>query len=106
MDTTTTYREIIKKTILRYAELRPSHGDIRLDPVFDETTDRYALMQAGWDRERRVEGNLLYMLLKNGKIYIEYDGIGHGITDDLIGEGIPEDKIIFSFLKKDMEQGD
>ncbi len=106
MDTAATYREIIKKTILRYAELRPSHGDIRLDTVFDETSDRYVLMQAGWDRERRVEGNLLYMLLKDGNIYIEYDGIGHGITDDLIGEGIPEDKIIFSFLKEDMEQGD
>ncbi len=31
--------------------------------------------------------------------YIEYDGIGYGITDDLVGEGIPENNIVFSFLK-------
>lgn len=101
MDTVAAYREIIKKTVLRYAKLRPSHGDIRLDPVFDETNDRYVLMQVGWDRERRVEGDLLYILLKDGNVYIEYDGIGHGITDDLITEGIPENKIILPFLKRD-----
>ncbi len=101
MDTAAVYREIIKKTVLRYAELRPSHGDIRLDPVFDETRDRYVLMQTGWEREKRVGGDLLYILLKDGKVYVEYDGIGHGITDDLVGEGIPEDNIVFSFLKKD-----
>lgn len=101
MDTAAEYRKIIKETVLRYAKLRPSHGNIRLDPVFDETHDRYVLMQAGWDRERRVEGDLLYILLKDGKVCIEYDGIGHGITDDLISGGIPEDKIIFPFLKRD-----
>lgn len=42
MDTTTTYREIVKQVILQYAKLRPSHGDIRLDVVLDETHNRYA----------------------------------------------------------------
>jgi len=101
MDTAAAYREIIKETVLRYSKLRPSHGNIRLDPVFDETHDRYVLMQVGWDRERRVEGDLLYILLKDGKVCVEYDGIGHGIADDLIMGGIPEDKIIFPFLKRD-----
>jgi len=50
MVTTDKYRDIIKQTILRYARLRPSHGNIRLDPVLDETHDRYGLMQVGWDR--------------------------------------------------------
>jgi hypothetical protein len=56
-----------------------------------------------WDRGKRVGGDLLYILLKDGKLYAEYDGIGHGITDDLTEEGIPEDNIVFSFLKKDQE---
>jgi len=50
MDTTTIYRDIIKQVILKYAQFRPSHGSIRLDPVFDEKQDRYLLMQVGWDR--------------------------------------------------------
>ena len=35
MDTLKTYQEIIKQVISDYAKLRPSHGDIHLDPVFD-----------------------------------------------------------------------
>ncbi len=98
MDTTRKYREIIKQTILKYAQLRPSHGDIRLETIFDETQDRYGLMQVGWDRGRRVRGNLIYITLRNDKVYIEYDGIEHGISNDLIAGGIPEEKIVLSLL--------
>ena len=49
-NTQTTYREIVKDVINKYAQLRPSHGAIRLDTIFNEQQDNYALMQAGWDR--------------------------------------------------------
>jgi hypothetical protein len=98
MDTSATYREIIKQVILQYAKFRPSHGEIRLDPVFDETRDRYALMQVGWDRGRRVRGNLIYITLQDGKVYIEYDGMERGITQDLIEQGIPQNDIVLAFL--------
>ena len=94
----TTYRDIIKQLISHYAQLRPSHGDIRLDAVFDETHERYAIMQAGWDRGRRVSGDLLYVKLENGKVHIEYDGIGYGITDELVMGGISEDDIVLAYL--------
>lgn len=84
--------------ILGYAQLKPSHGDIRLDPVFDETRDHYALMQVGWDRGRRVRVNLICVTLKNGKVYIEYDGMERSITENLTSQGIPPSKIILAFL--------
>lgn len=98
MDNTERCRKIIQDVILKYASLRPSHGDIRLDPIFDETNDRYVLMQTGWDRGHRVRGNLIYISLRNGKVYIEYDGIEQSIADDLIRSGIPEDRIVLSYL--------
>jgi XisI protein len=98
MDTTSIYRNIIEQIILRYARLRPSHGDIRLDEVFDETHDRYALMQVGWDRGRRVRGNLIYITLHHGKIHIEYDGMEHGIKSDLLAQGVSEEDIILASL--------
>jgi hypothetical protein len=100
MDSTASCREIVKKTILRYAALRPSHGDIRLDPIFDESRDRYALMQVGWDRGRRVKGVLLYVTLLDGKVHVEYDGLEHGIIDDLIRGGIPEEQVVLSYLSE------
>lgn len=98
MDTIKTDREILKQVLLHYAQLRPSHGDIRLEPVFDQQTDRYALMQVGWDRGRRVRGNLVYVTIKQGKIWIEYDGMEGGIADELIRQGISPESIMFAFL--------
>jgi XisI protein. len=98
MDTSATYRTIIQQILLKYAQLRPSHGEIRLDVVFDEIRDRYALMQVGWDQGRRIRGNLIYITMQNEKIYIEYDGIEQGITQELIQDGIPEQQIILAFL--------
>ena len=100
MDTITTYREIVKQVISDYAKLRPSHGNIRLDAIFDEMRDRYALMQVGWDRGKRVRGNLIYVIIENGKVIIEYDGMECGITQDLINKGIPEHDIILAFLEE------
>ena len=98
MDTQKTAREIVKEVIIKYSQFIPSHGKIRLDTVFDEKSDRYALMQVGWSGERRVRGNLIYITLEGEKIYIEYDGIERGITQDLIENGIPSKQIIHSFL--------
>ena len=80
--------------------MRPSHGNIHLEPIFDDVNSRYALMQFGWDRERRVRGNLIYVSIKDGKVLIEYDGIEGGITQDLIQRGIPEQDIVLAFLHK------
>lgn len=98
MDKALNYSEIVKQVILQYAKLRPSHGDIRLDPVFDESHKRYSLMQTGWDRGRRIRGNILYITMQKDKVFIEYDGIEHGIMDDLIKAGIPEKQIVLSYL--------
>ena len=97
MDSITKQREAVKQTILHYAKFRPSHGQIRLDPIFDEANDRYALMQVGWDGALRVKGNLIYITLHDGKIFIEYDGIERGITDELIARGIPAEQITLAF---------
>ncbi|MFN5863091.1 MAG: XisI protein [Pseudanabaena sp.] len=100
MDTIKSYQAVIKQVISEYAKLRPSHGNIHLEPIFDDVNSRYALMQFGWDRERRVRGNLIYVSIKDGKVLIEYDGIVGGITQDLIQRGIPEQDIVLAFLHK------
>lgn len=94
------YRTAVKRVIETYAKFRPSHGNIRLDALFDDTHDRYALMQVGWDRGRRVRGNLIYITLQDGKVIVEYDGIEHGITDDLLQYGVAEQDIVLAFIEQ------
>lgn len=98
MDTSLSDREIVKQVIQHYAQFKPSHGNIRLDTVFDDEQSRYALMQVGWDQGRRVRGNLIYVTLQNNQVWIEYDGMEQGITDDLITAGIPSERIVQAFL--------
>lgn len=70
-----------------------------MDTVFDDDQGHYALMQVGWDRGRRVRGNLIYITLQDAKVQIEYDGMERGITQDLLATGIDEDAIALAFLE-------
>jgi hypothetical protein len=97
---TQSLRTVIKEIINDYTRLTPSHGEIRIDPVFDEQHDRYAIMQTGWSQGKRVRGNLLYITIESNQIHIEYDGMEQGITDDLIDRGIPSTQIVHTFLER------
>jgi XisI protein len=104
MAVTTEYPNIIKEVIEAYAKFIPSHGQIRLDPLFDDIHHRYALMQVGWDRGKRIRGNILYVTLQENKVCIEYDGIEPGITQDLIDRGIETQHIVHTFLPESIDQ--
>lgn len=55
-------------------------------------------MQTGWDQGHRVRGNLIFISLQDEEVHIEYDGIEQSIADDLIRSGIPEDRIVLSYM--------
>lgn len=38
------------------------------------------------------------MTLQDGKVWVEYDGMEPGITQDLIEGEIPEERIVLAFL--------
>ena len=97
MDSTTQLSDVVKEVINRYAQLKPSHGDIRLDTVFDDDQGHYALMQVGWDRERRVRGNLIYITLQDNRVIVEYDGMECGIIEDLTASGVASEQIILAY---------
>lgn len=98
MDTIAKQRKIVKQVIKYYANFKPSHGNIRLDTVFDDAQGHYALMQVGWDRTKRINSNLIYITLKDNKVWIEYDGMEQGITDGLVAAGIPKEQIVHAWL--------
>ena len=46
---------------------------------------------------KRIHGNLLHIDIKNGKIWIQHDGIEEGIAKELLEMGVPKEDIVLAF---------
>ncbi len=104
MDKLMTYSNIIKKILTDYAEIinrNPTDG-IMIQVVFDETHGHYMLLNIGWFGHERINGMVVYLQLRNNKIYVEEDGLENGIVDDLLQAGIPQTDIVLAFHHPEM----
>lgn len=104
MDTLKTYREIVEKVCYEYAALSYAHGDIQREVIIDREGDRYLLMAMGWDGAKRIHGCIFQIDIVNGKLWIQRDGIEHGIADDLERYGVPKEHIVLGFYAPDIRQ--
>jgi hypothetical protein len=102
MDRINEYRRIIKDLLSRYAQYKPSHGDIEVKTVFDEAHDTYLLMYTGWDKHRRVYGNVLHFDIKDGKVWIQHNGTEEDVAQELLDAGIPRDAIVLGLFSPQM----
>lgn len=93
------YRQLLKDMLARYAELlnRSPKADQKSITVFDEDGDHYILHTIGWKDIQRVWNTTLYVRLRNGKFWIEVDGLEEGIATDLLEAGVPKQDIVLAF---------
>ena len=59
-------------------------------------------MREGWDDQRRIHGCIVHAEIRNGKIWMHYDGIEDSITEDLVSAGIPKNCIVLAFHPADV----
>ena len=55
------------------------------------------LVHEGWENNRRVHGCIVHAEIRDAKIWIHYDGIEDGITEELVAAGVPKDCIVLAF---------
>ncbi len=96
-DKTTEYRTLVKQLLSEDAQIKPALGEIEPHLVFDDERDSYQLMYIGWDGKARTHGAIVHTRLRNGKIWIEYDGTGEGIATRLLEAGVPKEDIVLAF---------
>ena len=97
------YRQIIKDLIREYAQYRPACSDVKIEVVFDESQDHYALVYAGWTGIYRLHGSVIHIDIEaDGRVWIQHDGIEEGVTDRLVEAGIPRDRIVLGFKHPEM----
>ncbi|MGL4554218.1 MAG: XisI protein [Gemmataceae bacterium] len=102
MDRVDQYREIVRRVLGEYAEVPPSHGEVRPELIFDAPNDHYEVIQVGWQGRRRVHGCVLHVDIIGGKIWIQYDGTNRPVAEELVRAGVPKDDIVLAFYPPDV----
>ena len=85
------------KSILRHS--------LKVEPqtIFDRDHDHYQLVYVGWKRNGfRDYGCLLHLDIKNGKIWVQYDGTEGGIAHELVELGVPPSDIVLGYQAPEM----
>ena len=104
MDRIDRYREIVRRLIEEYARYKPSHGEIETEAVVDLQRDHYELLHVGWDGSRRVHGTVVHIDIRDGKVWVQYDGTSLPIAEELVAAGIPRGEIVLGFHPADVRQ--
>lgn len=97
MDKLDEYRELIYKTLSYYASLPYRYAEINNKVIVSEDRNDFLLMSEGWKGQKRLHYCLVHVEIRNGKLWIHYDGIEDGITDELLEGGVPENCIVLAF---------
>ncbi|AKG22098.1 XisI protein [Calothrix sp. 336/3] len=108
MEKVENYREYIKFLISDYAANRTSNhsdNDLEMQQVFDTQHDHYQLIYIGWDKKgRRIFGPVMHLDIKNGKIWIQWNGTEDDIAAELVAMGVEKEDIVLGFHSPYMRQ--
>ncbi|MBA3922411.1 MAG: XisI protein [Nostocaceae cyanobacterium] len=91
------YREIIEKVLKDYAGFLGNDENVKIELVFDKESDRYLLVEAGWQDGYRIYGTLLHIDIIDNKLWIQHDGTEEGIAVDFVAAGIPKEQVVLGF---------
>lgn len=97
MDRLDEYRDLIYKILSYYASIPYRYGKIATYVIVDRECNHFLLMHEGWEEHKRIHGAIVHVEIRDGKIWIHYDGIEDGITDELIAGGVSKDHIVLAF---------
>lgn len=106
MDKLEQYRNIIKNILMEYYEMsnpqnvkngENSQIEATERLAFDDQRDQYIWFRFGWDDKKQIQHIIIYLCIKNGKIWVEEDATNLCVVDDLLSAGIPQSDIVLGF---------
>jgi len=103
MDKLAQYRSIIQSTLSQYYDLATAQSasstasEMSDRLAFDSDRDQYLWFRFGWDDKKLVQHIIMYLCIKNGKIWVEQDSTDLCVVDDLLAAGIPQTDIVLGF---------
>jgi hypothetical protein len=70
---------------------------VEAQTIFDTERDRYQLLYSGWHNKKRIFGPVLHLDIKDGKIWIQWNGTEDDIAAELVALGVPKHDIVLGF---------
>jgi hypothetical protein len=104
MDTLTPWHSLLGKILLEYVAILKPYGDVKTYLIVSQDRNQFFLMHEGWNKQRRVHGIIVHAEIRDGKIWIHYDGLEDGITEELVAAGVPKDHIVLAFHPPDVRE--
>ena len=106
MDKLDHYRCLIRQAMTSSSYYIQGSTSPGVDTVLlcDEEHDSYLLMDVGWQEQSRVNRMLLYIRIKNDKIWIEEDWTEAGIAEELLRAGVPKEDVVLAFQPPNLRQ--
>ena len=90
-------KQAIISALQDYINFLGDDPDTQTQLVIDEKSDRYLLIELGWQSDRRIYDTLIHLDIINHKIWIQQDGTEDGIASELVALGIPKQQIVLGF---------
>ena len=90
------YQEIVQRILKIHAKNR-SNSQTEIKLLFDTERDHYQVMNIGWQELRRIFACIIYVEIKDSKIWIERDGTEIGVANELVEAGVPKQDIVLAF---------
>ena len=103
MENRDSYHNIIQKILKRYYQLATKQADLQNDSevsdrlALDKNRGQYLWFRFGWDDKQFVQYIIMYLCIKNGKVWVEQDSTDLCVVDDLLAAGIPANDIVLGF---------
>lgn len=89
------YRELVQEVLRSRVYSWP---DVEGQLIFDTERDHYQLVNVGWqDDWHRVYGTVIHIDIKDGKLWIQWDGTDDAVAAELLERGIPKSDIVIGF---------
>ena len=90
------YRACIQRLLTERAQQGGDQG-VEAQTIFDTERDHYQLLYSGWHQKKRIFGPVLHLDIKDGKIWIQWNGTEDDIAAELVACGVPKHDIVLGF---------
>ncbi|MFB2978052.1 XisI protein [Microseira sp. BLCC-F43] len=92
METLERYRQIVRDLLTSHATTNES--DIESQVICDTESDRYLLVDIGWQGLNRIYACYMHLDIKDGKIWIQHNMTEADLGQELVAKGVPASDII------------